>query len=119
MRQKIPFTNLWLMTLRRGEVILVRIAFHQTVGGKVRPATVLLDPGDDDFVAAPITSRSRGSAFEVPIQDWRQAGLNVPSTIRVHKLTVLPKEHVVRRLGELSERDRAALNFVVQSAFTD
>ena len=33
--------------------------FHQAVGGKVRPAIVLLDAGDDDFVAAPVTSRDR------------------------------------------------------------
>jgi mRNA interferase MazF len=73
------------MTLRPGEVVLIRIGFHQTSGGKLRPAVVLLDTGDDDFVAAPITSRLRVSAFEVPIQHWRDAGLNTASTIRVHK----------------------------------
>src|ERR1017187_4073771 len=39
-----------------GEVVLIRIEFHQTPGGKLRQAVVLLDAGDDDFVAAPITS---------------------------------------------------------------
>jgi mRNA interferase MazF len=73
------------MTLTPGEVVLIRIDFHQTQGGKLRPAVVLLDSGDDDFVAAPITSRSRASDFDVAIQYWREAGLNVPSTIRVHK----------------------------------
>ena len=43
------------MTLRLGEVVLIRMQFHQAPGAKVRPAVVLLDPGDDDFVAAPIT----------------------------------------------------------------
>jgi hypothetical protein len=42
------------MTLRPGEVVLIRIDFHQTPGGKLRPALVLLDLEDDDFVAAPI-----------------------------------------------------------------
>lgn len=41
------------MTLRPGEVVLIRIDFHQASGGKVRPAVVLLDAGDDDFVGAP------------------------------------------------------------------
>jgi hypothetical protein len=39
------------MTLRAGEVVLIRIEFHQTSGGKLRPAVVLLDSGDEDFVA--------------------------------------------------------------------
>jgi hypothetical protein len=43
------------MTLRLGEVVLIRMLFHQAPGSKVRPALVLLDPGDNDFVAAPIT----------------------------------------------------------------
>ena len=49
------------MMLRLDEIILIRIAFHQTPGGKVRPTVVLLDSGDEDFVAAPITSRPRTS----------------------------------------------------------
>jgi mRNA interferase MazF len=57
---------------------LIRIDFHQTPGGKLRPAVVLLDAGDDDFVAAPITSRSRVSDFDVLVHGWREAGLNKP-----------------------------------------
>jgi hypothetical protein len=64
------------MTLRPGEVVLIRIDFHQTPGGKLRPAVVLLDSGDDDFVAARITSHLRVSDFDVPIYQWREAGIN-------------------------------------------
>jgi mRNA interferase MazF len=60
------------MTLQLGEIVLIRIDFHQTQGGKLRPAVVLLDSGDDDFVAAPITSRPRTSRFDVSIQPWRE-----------------------------------------------
>jgi mRNA-degrading endonuclease toxin of MazEF toxin-antitoxin module len=106
------------MTLRPGEVVLIRIEFHQTPGGKVGPGVVLLDSGDDDFVAAPITSRLRTSDFDVTIHQWREAGLNTASTVRVHKLTVLAKDDVVRRLGELEEPDRTALRAVVRRAFS-
>jgi mRNA interferase MazF len=104
------------MTLRPGEVVLIRIEFHQTPGGKLRPAVVLLDSGDDDFVAAPITSRLRTSDFDVAIQQWREAGLNTASTVRVHKLTVLAKGDVVRRLGERAEPDQTALRAVLRRA---
>lgn len=106
------------MTLRPGEVVLIRIDFHQTPGGKIRPAVVLLDSGDDDFVAAPITSHPRRSAFDVPMRQWREAGLNVASTIRVDKLTVLAKDVVVRRLGDLALGDRAAVAEALRRAFS-
>jgi mRNA interferase MazF len=106
------------MTLRPGEVVLIRIDYHQTPGGKVRPAVVLLDAGDDDFVAAPVTSQLRHTDFDVAIRQWREAGLNVASTIRVHKLTVLAKDEIARRIGELAASDRTALAEVLRSAFS-
>jgi mRNA interferase MazF len=106
------------MTLLPGEVVLIRIDFHQAPGGKLRPAVVLLDSADDDFVAAPITSRLRISDFDIPIRHWREAGLNIASTIRVHKLTVLAKGEIVRRLGELAVADRTALTEVPRRAFS-
>jgi mRNA interferase MazF len=106
------------MTLLPGEVVLVRIDFHQTSGGKVRPAVVLLDAGDDDFVAAPITSQRRGTDFDLALRHWREAGLNVASTICIHKLTVLAKDDAARRLGQLAAVDRAALAEVLRRAFS-
>ena len=97
------------MTLRVGEVVLIRMLFHQASGSKIRPALVLLDTGDDDFVAAPITSQLRLSDYDLAIEDWRVAGLNVASSVRVHKLTVLAKAEIVRSLGHLSDTDRQSL----------
>jgi hypothetical protein len=74
---------------------------------------VLPDSADDDFVAAPVTSRPRISNFDVPIQEWRNAGLNVPSTIRVHA-----KDEIARGFGELPEPDRSALAEVLRRAFS-
>jgi mRNA interferase MazF len=106
------------MTLRPVEIVLIRIGFHQTPGGKLRPAAVLLDSGDDGLVAAPVASRFRASDFDVPIHHWHAAGLNTASTIRVHKLTVLAKDEIVRRLGELAVAGRAALAEVLRRAFS-
>ena len=96
------------MTLRFGEVVLIRMQFQQAAGAKIRPALVSLDTGDD-FVAAPITSQARDSDYDLTVQDWRAAGLNVASYIRVHKLTVLTKADIVRSLAPLSGRDREHL----------
>jgi hypothetical protein len=71
------------MTLQTGEVVLIRIDFHQTPGGKLRPAVVLLDSADDDFVAAPITSRARMSNFDVPIHQMPRSILGPPGNLWV------------------------------------
>src|SRR6266545_2002051 len=105
------------MILRFGEVVLIRMEFHQTTGAKVRPAVVLLDTGDDDFVAAPITSQSRHSEYDLAIEDWRSARLNVASYARVHKLTVLAKVDIVRSLALVSDRDRDSLLALLCRAF--
>src|SRR2546427_10747442 len=94
------------MILRFGEVVLIRMQFHQTTGAKVRPAVVLLDTGDEDFVAAPITSQSRQSEYDLAIEDWRSAGLNVASLVRAHKLTVFAKADILRSLALVSDPDR-------------
>ena len=105
------------MTLRLGEVVLIRMLFHQVPGSKVRPALVLLDTGDDDFVAAPITSQSRLSEYDLAIEHWRVARLNVASSVRVHKLAVLAKADIVRSLGLLSDADRESLVTLLCRAF--
>lgn len=58
------------MKLQVAEVVLIRMQFHQATGSKVRPALALLDPGDEDFVAAPITSKPRASEFDLVVADW-------------------------------------------------
>jgi mRNA interferase MazF len=105
------------MMLRLGEVVLLRIHFHQKAGAKIRPAVVLLDTGDQDLVAAPITSQTRKSEYDLAIEDWKAAGLNVASTIRIHKLTVLAKAEIVRNLGLLSQKDLESLRAMVCRAF--
>jgi mRNA interferase MazF len=95
------------MNLRLGDVVLVRLPFHERSGVKVRPAIVMLDSGDDDLVAVPIITRPRSSEFDLPLLDWREASLRSPSIARIHKLTVLPKRDLHRPIGRLSARDLA------------
>ena len=57
------------MVLRLGEVVLIWMRFHQAPGAKIRPALVLLDTADEDFVAEPITSQPRLSVYDLAIED--------------------------------------------------
>lgn len=98
------------MTLRRAEIVLIKMGFHQMAGAKIRPALVIADTGDDDFIAAPVTSKPQNAEFDFGLIDWRAAGLNVASTARLHKLTVLPKAQIARRIGVCAQTDIHALN---------
>ncbi len=105
------------MDLSRGEIVLVEIPYHQVQGAKVRPAVVILDTGDEDFLAAPVTSQARAGNYEIAIGAWQAAGLNVPSSVRVHKMAVLPKRAVKRELGQLTPEDLEGLPAVLCRAF--
>ena len=107
------------MTLPLGEVVLIRMKFHQAAGSRFRPAVVVLDTGDEDFVAAPITSRARHSEYDFPLEDWQGAGLDVASNNRVHKLTVLAKADIISRLARLSERDHENLLLLLCRVFCE
>ncbi len=105
------------MTLQQGEVVLGRLAFHQGPGVKFRPAVVLLDLGDDDVVVAIVTTKDKQSAFDMPGRDWLAAGLTAPSFLRLHKMNVVPKGDVVKRLGRLSSDDFAEMRTLLGKAF--
>jgi len=93
------------MILNPGEVYLVETPFHQRQGAKVRPAIILLDSGDDDFLGIPVTTVGRPHALDVSIQDLVHAGLRLPSFARLPKIALLRKLDIRRRLGDLSRSD--------------
>ncbi len=90
-----------------GDVLLLKFPFTGTGETKRRPALLLLDVGDDDLVVARITSQMARSDFDVEIKQWREAGLRLPSIIRLHKLATLEKQLIERKLGKLSASDWA------------
>src|SRR5688500_14287530 len=100
-----------------GDVVLIQIPYHQTMGGKIRPAVVVLDSGDAVLVVAPVTSAMRFTDYDLELLAWQAAGLNVASCVRVHKLAVLAKANVIRVLGALSRHDRVSLSNVLCRAF--
>ncbi|MCY3655778.1 MAG: type II toxin-antitoxin system PemK/MazF family toxin [Chloroflexi bacterium] len=102
------------MTSEPFDVVVVPFPFTDRPVARRRPALVL---SSSDFLAnheqavmAMITS-SGGARWpsDVPLQDWREANLNVPSRVRL-KLFTLDNQLVVRHLGTLSSRDAAAVS---------
>lgn len=92
-------------TYQPGEVLLLKFPFSSGEDAKHRPALLLLDVGDDDIVVARITTHISRSAFDVGINNWKEAGLKAPSGVRLHKLATLEKSLVDRKRGRLVPAD--------------
>ncbi len=98
---------------RPGEVLLLRFPFTNGTGVKRRPALVLVDVGDADIIVARVTSRQVASPYDVAVSEWQQAGLLLPSIVRVHKIATVSKQLVDRTLGRLSQRDMERVRSVL------
>lgn len=88
-----------------GEIVLLSFPFADATGAKRRPALILLDAADEDIVVARVTSQATRTPLDVELMGWQQAGLLIPSVIRVHKVATLEKGLVMRRLGTLQASD--------------
>jgi len=88
-----------------GDVVLLEFPFTDTSGSKRRPALVLLDTGDDDIVVARVTGQLTATSEDVVLDEWQQAGLLLPSVVRLHKVATLQRRLVDKRLGRLTPGD--------------
>lgn len=85
----------------QGEVLLAWLVFSDGQGTKRRPVFVVHDFGDDDLLVVPITSQQARVPTDLTLDDWKSAGLKLPSTVRVEKLATISKSCVARKLGAL------------------
>ena len=101
------------MTFKSFDVLVVPFPFTDSAAVKRRPALVLSAETFNDraghLVLAMITSReNRGWPLDVELADLKSAGLSHASVVRM-KLFTLDERFVLRRAGQLSAADRAAV----------
>lgn len=90
----------------KGDVILVRYPFTDLSGSKVRPSVVVSAPHvSNDVLIVPLTSKSSSLfAGEFVLEDWGDAGLNVPSIVKRGVYTIEDRL-VIKKIGSLSRAD--------------
>ncbi len=100
----------------RSEVVLLRYPFSNLVGAKIRPAVIVNAPHiSKDVIIVPLTSRVTGLlAGEFVLQNWQQAGLNVPSAIKRGLYTV-EESLIVKAVGNLTAIDEQALEISLRN----
>jgi mRNA interferase MazF len=95
------------MISQAGEIWLANIPFTNGIASKIRPVLVLwLD--DFDVVVSSVTSSPPRTPTDVLLQEWVEAGLRVPSTVRLSRLDYLEQKLLRLRLGTpgAGERER-------------
>ena len=100
-----------------GEIVMAVVPFSSGATAKLRPALVVLDMGDNDLLIARMTTHPYSTVWDIPVADWKSAGLLGPGVIRLHKLTVIEKTLVHKRIGLLQPHDRLAVATVLHQTF--
>ena len=91
--------------MNRWDVYRAYIHFEDdTTQGKKRPI-LMLNVSDSQFITCKITSKYRDEELEYAVKDWRGAGLDRPSYVRLeHKVYLAPDTEMVK-LGTLQKVD--------------
>jgi mRNA interferase MazF len=87
-----------------GEVYICVFPFTSGQEAKARPVLVLMDLGADCLVCR-ITSVPHRDILDIPVTEWREAGLEKPSTIRLSRLVTIEKSILKARIGKLGSND--------------
>ena len=100
---------------------VVAVAVGEGAGAKRRPALVVSNPNFENSTGlvwvAMITTPDHEHRFgDIPIGDQAVAGLPAASVIRASKLATLAVGKVKRRLGTLSEADRAGARVALRAS---
>jgi mRNA interferase MazF len=94
-----------MATYAAGDIVLLQFPFTDAAGSKRRPALVLLDTGDEDIVVARVTGQLSATPQDVALDEWKQAGLLLPSVVRLHKVATLQRGLIDKKLGRLAPGD--------------
>jgi PemK-like, MazF-like toxin of type II toxin-antitoxin system len=99
-----------LLSMVKGKVVLIPFPFDDLSGAKVRPAVCLTEPfgSHKHILVAFITSSLISDLSETDIlltpggSDFTMTGLKVPSTLRLHRMTTVTTGLIRRELGIIS-----------------
>ncbi|MCX6708890.1 MAG: type II toxin-antitoxin system PemK/MazF family toxin [Candidatus Woesearchaeota archaeon] len=88
--------------LEKGDVVVVSFPFTDFSSSKSRPALVIAVLEGEDVIICQITS-SRSDKYCVKINsiDFKEGGLQIPSSVRTNKLLTINKSLIDFRIGKL------------------
>jgi mRNA interferase MazF len=110
-----------MTSYRPGDIILVPFPFTDLSSTKKRPALVVSPPeynAQGDVVIAFITSNMSGPARfgDYAVQDWKAAGLPLPSKLRM-KFATVSREIIIKSIGQLSAVEKSKVQAAIMEFF--
>ncbi|PWX58334.1 toxin-antitoxin system, toxin component, MazF family protein [Clostridium perfringens] len=108
----------------KNDIATIYVAYSDKIGGKRRPV-LLVDEDDTNLVFYRITSKYANKSenikqFYFPIEDWKEAGLNMKSWIDTKEYKTTQKDKVVyKKIGKLSLKDKDRLSDFLEHLQSD
>lgn len=94
-----------MTSFNSGDIILVPFPFSNLSGEKKRPALVLaVAERWGELVCVMLTSSPKG-CNEVPLKQWKEAGLPKRTVARVHRLFTIEERIVIKKIGRAEPKD--------------
>lgn len=93
--------------LKPGDIIVTMFTYSDLSGAKIRPALVVSKEGYNKYgsvIVAVISSRPVRNKYEIPIENWQEAGLHFSSKLCVGKLMTV-NIGLVKVIGALLPND--------------
>ncbi len=106
-----------MTTYNLGDIILIGFPHTDLQGVSKRPAIVLYDSGDQDVLAARVTTQEYKSEADYKVRDRRKCGLLADSYIRLGKQATIEKRFIIRKLGTLETNEVDILKSILKGIF--
>ena len=101
-----------------GDIVLLKFPFTDGKSYKKRPALVINDCDDGDIEVCRITSQIYDTKNDYYLVNWNDAGLKLPSVVRVHKIATLDKSLVEKRIGKLDKLSKKSITQIIKNLTT-
>lgn len=91
----------------QGDVFLIKIYYPHINQTKIRPVAIVSNEKaiDLDVLITPITGQDARNEYDIPINKWKEAGLEKPSVARTSKITMIFSGILYKKIGELDNED--------------
>jgi len=98
-----------------GDIVLLKFPFTDGKSYKKRPALIINDDDDGDIIVCRITSQIYDTKNDYYLDSWRDAGLKLPSVVRVHKIATLEKSLFETKMGKLDELSKKSITQIIKN----
>lgn len=109
------------MSYEQGDIVLVPFPFTVGTSSKPRPAIVVSNSivnKTQDVILAQITSKPRKDFFTYVLEtDKLSQSLNLVSQVRCHKIFIIEKSTIFKKISKLDDEGFAQLKIKIFSLF--